>query len=131
MRALAADAGLLHAAERRRRVGHDAAVEADHPGLECLTDPQPAAQVALVWFAKSDAWVLIGLAAAVGASALVLYPLSSAHTQDLGGRENAVEVSSGLLLAYTIGAVVGPTTAAWLMGWIGPQALFIHRRSWP
>ena len=37
-----------------------------------------------------------------------------------------MEVSSGLLLAYTIGAVVGPTTAAWLMGWIGPQALFIH-----
>ena len=36
-----------------------------------------AAQVALVWFAKSDAWVLIALAAAVGASALVLYPLSS------------------------------------------------------
>jgi len=85
-----------------------------------------AAQLALVWFAKSDAWVLIALAAAVGASALVLYPLSSAHTQDLGGRENAVEVSSGLLLAYTIGAVVGPTTAAWLMGWIGPEALFMH-----
>jgi MFS family permease len=85
-----------------------------------------AAQLALVWFAKSDAWVLIALAAGVGASALVLYPLSSAHTQDLGGRENAVEVSSGLLLAYTIGAVVGPTTAAWLMGWIGPEALFMH-----
>ena len=84
------------------------------------------AQAALVWSAKSGAWVLIGLAAALGGSALVLYPLSSAHTQDLGGRENAVEVSSGLLLAYTIGAVVGPTTAAWLMGWIGPQALFIH-----
>jgi MFS family permease len=85
-----------------------------------------AAQAALVWFAKSDAWVLIALATAVGASALVLYPLSSAHAQDLGGRENAVEVSSGLLLAYTIGAIVGPTVAAWLMGWIGPEALFIH-----
>src|ERR1051325_10718668 len=45
VRALAADAGLLHAAERRRRVRHDAAVEADHPGLECLADPQPAAQI--------------------------------------------------------------------------------------
>jgi MFS family permease len=85
-----------------------------------------AAQGALVFWAKSDAWVLIALAAAVGASALVLYPLSSSHAQDLGGRENAVEVSTGLLLAYTIGAIVGPTTAAWMMGWIGPQALFIH-----
>ena len=84
------------------------------------------AQGALVFWAKSEAWVLIGLAAAVGASALVLYPLASSHAQDLGGRENAVEVSTGLLLSYTIGAIVGPTTAAWLMGWLGPQALFIH-----
>jgi MFS family permease len=85
-----------------------------------------AAQGALVFWAKSDAWVLIALAACVGASALVLYPLASSHSQDLGGRENAVEVSTGLLLAYTIGAIVGPTTAAWMMTWIGPQALFIH-----
>jgi MFS family permease len=85
-----------------------------------------ASQAAMVWFAKSDPWVLIGLAAIIGASALVLYPLASSHTQDLAGRENAVEVSSGLLLCYTIGAIIGPTTAAWLMGWIGPQALFIH-----
>jgi len=85
-----------------------------------------AAQAAMVWFARSEPWVLILLAAAIGASALVLYPLASSHTQDLGGRENAVEVSTGLLLAYTIGAIVGPTTAAWMMTWIGPQALFIH-----
>jgi MFS family permease len=85
-----------------------------------------AAQAAIVWYAKSDPWVLIMLAALIGAAALVLYPLSSSHAQDLGGRENAVEVSTGLLLAYTIGAIVGPTTAAWLMGQFGPQALFIH-----
>ena len=85
-----------------------------------------AAQLALVWFARSEPIVLIGLAAAVGASALVLYPLASSHAQDLGGRENAVEVSTGLLLAYTIGAIIGPTTAAWLMSLYGPQALFIH-----
>ena len=70
--------------------------------------------------------MLIALAACVGAAALVLYPLSSSHAQDLAERENAVEVSTGLLLAYTIGAIVGPTVAAWLMSWIGPQALFIH-----
>src|SRR6185437_1223879 len=85
-----------------------------------------AAQAALVWYAQSEPYVLIALAACVGASALVLYPLASSHSQDLGGRENAVEVSTGLLLAYTLGAIVGPTTAAWMMAWIGPQALFIH-----
>jgi MFS family permease len=56
----------------------------------------------------------------------VLYPLSSSHAQDLGGRENAVEVSTGLLLAYTIGAIVGPTVGAWMMSTLGPQGLFIH-----
>jgi MFS family permease len=85
-----------------------------------------ASQAAIVWYIKSEPWVLIVLAAIVGASSLVLYPLASSHAQDLGGRQNAVEVSTGMLLAYTIGAVVGPTTAAWLMGWIGPEALFIH-----
>jgi MFS family permease len=85
-----------------------------------------AAQLALIWFAKSEPAVLIALAACVGASAFVLYPLSSSHAQDLAERANAVEVSTGLLLAYTIGAIVGPTAAAWLMVHIGPQALFIH-----
>jgi MFS family permease len=85
-----------------------------------------AAQAAIVWYAKSEPLVLILLAILIGGSALVLYPLASSHTQDLGGRENAVEVSTGLLLAYTIGAIVGPTTAALMMGWIGPEALFIH-----
>jgi uncharacterized membrane protein YfcA len=70
--------------------------------------------------------VLIALRRARRVLALALYPLSSSQRQDLAGRANAVEVSSGLLLAYTIGAIVGPTVAAWLMGWIGPEALFIH-----
>lgn len=85
-----------------------------------------AAEIAMVALARSPPLALISLAATVGASSLVLYPLSSSHAQDLGGRENAVEVSSALLLTYTIGAVVGPTTAAWLMGRIGPEALFMH-----
>jgi MFS family permease len=87
------------------------------------------AQSAIIWFAQSNAWVLSALAAAIGGSALVLYPLSSSHAQDLGGRENAVEVSTGLLLAYTIGAIIGPTVAAWMMSTLGPQGLFIHNGS--
>ena len=45
---LAADAGLLHPAERRGRVGDQAAIQPDHARLERFGDPQPAAQVARV-----------------------------------------------------------------------------------
>src|SRR5580704_7677300 len=48
VRALATQARLLHAAERRGRVGDDAAVDADHARLQRLRDPQRAPQVAAV-----------------------------------------------------------------------------------
>ena len=44
--ALAAEAGLLDAAERRARVGDHALVEADHAGLELLDDAERAVDVA-------------------------------------------------------------------------------------
>src|SRR6187551_952631 len=44
--ALATEAGLLDAAERGRRVGDDALVEPDHPGLERLDHAQRAVEVA-------------------------------------------------------------------------------------
>jgi MFS family permease len=85
-----------------------------------------AAEAALVAFAASGPATLILLAGAVGASALVLYPLASGHAADLAGRENMVEISTGLLLTYTIGAIVGPTLAAALMTRTVPAALFVH-----
>src|SRR5690606_28400892 len=42
---LAAEPGLLDTAERRRRVGDHALVEADHPGLQRLAHPDPAREV--------------------------------------------------------------------------------------
>src|ERR1700732_3263536 len=46
--ALAAETGLLDAAERRRGVGHDALVEADHARFDALAHPERAAQIARV-----------------------------------------------------------------------------------
>src|SRR5450759_2084804 len=42
---LAPEAGVLDPTERCRRVGHDALVDADHPELERLADPQRAREV--------------------------------------------------------------------------------------
>ena len=42
--ALTAEAGFLDATERGRRVGDDAAVDADHPGFDALGHPQRPVQ---------------------------------------------------------------------------------------
>ena len=85
-----------------------------------------AAEAALVMFADRGPTVLVLLAGAVGMSTLVLYPLSSGHAADLAGRGNMVEISTGLLLIYTIGAIIGPTVAAFAMARSAPAALFVH-----
>jgi MFS family permease len=85
-----------------------------------------AAEAALVLFAGHGPVVLFLLAGAVGASTLVLYPLASGHAADLAGRGNMVEISTGLLLTYTIGAIIGPTLAAVAMARTAPAALFVH-----
>src|SRR5882757_439952 len=45
MRAFAADAGLLHAAERRRGVGDQSAIEPDHAELELLRHAHAAGEI--------------------------------------------------------------------------------------
>src|SRR5262245_1704262 len=48
MRAFAPDAALLHAAERRGRIGDETAVEADHAEVEPFRHPHAAAKIARV-----------------------------------------------------------------------------------
>ena len=82
MAALPADAGLLDAAERCGRVGHDAAVDPDHPGFQGLGDPQRPAQVAGEFAAKLTAR-LAALRVGPGLEDGVdLGPLVNADTRD-------------------------------------------------
>ena len=85
-----------------------------------------AAQALLVVLAPQEPALLLPLGALIGASTLLLYPLSSSHAGDIAGRENLVETSSALLLAYTLGAIIGPTIAAAAMARTAPTALFVH-----
>ncbi|MEQ8734776.1 MAG: MFS transporter [Rhodospirillaceae bacterium] len=59
-----------------------------------------------------------------GAFALPLYAISVAHTNDFAAPEDYVEVGSGLLLAYAVGAVIGPFVASGFMTYAGPNGLF-------
>jgi MFS family permease len=73
----------------------------------------------------SVAWKL-GLAVLFGFSIMPVYWVSFAHANDLAERDEAVDVSSSLLLLFASAAIVGPVIAALLMRNIGPNALFMH-----
>lgn len=66
--------------------------------------------------------IFIGL---FGAFAFTLYPLCVAHVNDHVTEGGFVEASSGLLLLYGIGSVIGPILAAGAMAVFGPSGLFL------
>jgi MFS family permease len=68
--------------------------------------------------------LLFGFAFLFGAGAMPVYSLSAAHSADHATPADMVHVSTGLLLVYTIGAVIGPTAAASLVELTAPGALF-------
>lgn len=70
--------------------------------------------------------LLFALAALYGICAFPIYTLCVAHANDLVSKERAVEVSSGLLLTFSIGAVFGPLIASLAMSVAGSGALFLH-----
>jgi len=69
--------------------------------------------------------VLLVLAALFGGSAATVYPVSVAHAFDYVARERMVAASGGLLLAWALGATVGPLVGSFAMGQLGAPALFL------
>lgn len=80
--------------------------------------------IGLAFAPAGAAWLIYGLAFVFGAAAMPIYSLSSAHAADYASASEMVLVSTGLLLVYTIGAIVGPTAAASLVQLTGAGALF-------
>ncbi|MFT0859772.1 MFS transporter [Ancylobacter sp. G4_0304] len=65
------------------------------------------------------------LALFYGALSLPAYSLAAAHAYDRTAPAEAVETAAGLLLAYGIGSVAGPSVASFGMMHYGPGALFL------
>ncbi len=68
---------------------------------------------------------LMLLGALWGGMAFPLYSVAVALTNDHARNDEYVQVSSGLLFLYGIGAVAGPLFAALLMGLLGPVGLYV------
>ncbi len=69
---------------------------------------------------------LYAFAAIYGGLSFTIYSISAAHTNDFSDPEQRVETASALLVAYGIGATLGPLIASAVMGGIGPRGLFIY-----
>lgn len=69
---------------------------------------------------------LLVLGGLFGGFAFTVYALSVAHANDFAEPDDLVEVSGGLILAYGIGAAIGPVAAAGFMGSLGPSGLFVY-----
>jgi MFS family permease len=78
----------------------------------------------LTYWSGAGEGLMILLAVAYGGFALALYSLCRAHANDCAGPENAVAVSGGLLLMFSIGAIVGPVAASFVMEALSPAYLF-------
>jgi len=61
-----------------------------------------------------------------GAFAMPLYSLCSAHANDHAAEGQHALVSAGMLFFWSLGAIIGPLFASFMLDIFGPQALFIY-----
>lgn len=69
---------------------------------------------------------LLLLGAMFGGLSFTIYPLAVAYTNDFLDPEDLVPASGGLILAYGIGAALGPVIGSVAMGALGPDGLFYY-----
>ncbi len=70
------------------------------------------AAAVLVALPSADKMLIVVAGSVFGAGAFPLYALAVAHANDSADAAQSVEVSSGLLLLYGMGAAVGPLLAS-------------------
>jgi MFS family permease len=83
-----------------------------------------AAALALMVVPAADRSMMVMAGAVFGAGAFPLYALAVAHANDYADASQSVEVSSGLLLIYGMGAAVGPLLASLWREVLGAPSLF-------
>ncbi|WP_269583427.1 MFS transporter [Roseibium sp. Sym1] len=84
-----------------------------------------AASLAIAFFSPNEFLVAIVSAVLLGMFTQPLYAISVAHAFDHAPSEAFVETSSGMLLSFGIGSIVGPLAASLIMRQIGPSGLFV------
>jgi MFS family permease len=68
---------------------------------------------------------LFGLAMVWGGFSFPIYSISVAHTNDFLKSDDLLSASSGLLLVYGAGAILGPLLSGLAMGYLGAAGLYV------
>jgi MFS family permease len=84
-----------------------------------------AASIGLVLLTGKDKLALVALVCVYGGFSFTLYPLGVSHANDFLDAKDAVKAAGGLILAWGLGASVGPLAASATMGALGPGGLFV------
>lgn len=84
-----------------------------------------AVSAAIVFFSPKDFTVAILSAVAMGMVVQPLYAIAVAHAFDHAAAEDFVATSSGMLLSFGIGSIIGPLAASMIMSNTGPSGLYI------
>lgn len=84
-----------------------------------------AAGLALAFLPSGGELSLFVLITVFGAANFPVYTLALAHANDLVPARRAIEVSGGLLLIFSLGAVAGPVLGSLAMTAFGYQAVFL------
>ena len=65
------------------------------------------------------------LAFGFGFTTFPIYSVAAAHAHDFANSDERVELSASLLFFYALGAIAAPLFASSLIGFFGPNAMFI------
>jgi MFS family permease len=76
--------------------------------------------------APQPQWLMTGLIFLFGGLAFSIYPLSLSHACDELKPDQVLSANQGLLLAYSLGAMIGPVLAPTAIHLFGPQGLFAY-----
>ncbi|KPK32575.1 MAG: hypothetical protein AMS24_03815 [Chlamydiae bacterium SM23_39] len=66
------------------------------------------------------------LFATFGGFSFTIYPLSLSHASDVIEQKDLVSATAGLVLIYSIGAIIGPIIASYSINFFGGKGLFIY-----
>jgi len=92
--------------------------------IACVSGAMAGVGLAYVGGGSFESLLALGLV--FGGFAFPLYSLCIAHANDMVEPQDRVDVSSGLLLIFGIGAVLGPFIASAVMDLAGHRAMFVY-----